>query len=193
GWRFLRWRRSFCFCSRADIGFSDATVGTSSFNGGKIDTKLSRNSSRDWRRSYSRFLTIVDLRNGRSFFFFFLSRHRLLRFRLRLLFLFLFGFWFFRFLFFFGRFFLLRSFFAFSADERDLVADVHLPAFFKINFGERAILGRFPFHGRLVGFDLSNHFAGRNFVALLFLPRDEGAFRHGVAQLRHLNLRHKQK
>src|SRR5438105_4191066 len=123
-------------------------------------------------------------------FFFFLSRHRLLRFRLRFLFLFLFGFWFFRFLFFFGRFFLLWSFLALSADEPDLVADLHLPAFFNINFGECAVLWRFPFHRRLVGFDLGNHFAGRNFVALFLLPRDEGALRHRVAQLRHLNLRH---
>src|SRR5207302_10068428 len=97
-----------------------------------------------------------------------------LRFRLRLLFLLLFGFWFFRFRFFFGRFFLLRSFLALSADEPDLVADLHLPAFFNISFGECAVLWRFPVLRRLVGFGLGSHFAGRNFVALCLLPRAEG-------------------
>src|SRR5205807_4664742 len=93
-----------------------------------------------------------------GFLFFFLSRRWLLRFRLRLLFLFLFGFLFFlcRFLF----FFFFRSFLTFSTNERDLIADVHFSALFNVNFGERSVLGRFPFHCRLVGFDFSDYIAG---------------------------------
>ena len=62
-------------------------------------------------------------------------------------------------------------FLAFGADERDLVADVNLAAFLDENFRERPVLRRLPFHGRLVGLDLRQHFACRNLVALLFLPR----------------------
>src|SRR6266481_2256703 len=95
-----------------------------------------------------------------SFFFFFLSRRGLFRFFFGLLFLF---FWFLFFFFFW-------SFLPFAADKRDFIANVHLPAFFHVNFGERSVLGRFPFHRRLVGFDFSNDFAGRNFVALFLFP-----------------------
>src|SRR5439155_13851594 len=98
------------------------------------------------------------------------------------------------FFFFFGGFFLLfflfSLFFAFTGNETDFVANIHLATFFNINFGERSIFGRFPFHRRLIGLDLGQHFAGRNFVALLLLPRDEGALGHRVAQFRHLNFRH---
>src|SRR6266542_456762 len=34
-----------------------------------------------------------------------------------------------------------RRFFTFTTDERDLVADIYLAAFFDINFGERPIFG----------------------------------------------------
>ena len=55
---------------------------------------------------------------------------------------------------------------------------------------DNPVLGRFPFHRRLVGFNFCNHFAGRNLVALFLFPRDERALGHGVAQLRHVDLRH---
>ena len=90
-------------------------------------------------------------------------------------------------------FLLLRRFllflgrgFAFLADEGNPLADVNLAALFHVNFGERSILGRFPFHRRLVGFDFSNDVAGRDFIALLLFPRDERPFRHRVAQFGHL-------
>src|SRR5205807_6851551 len=64
----------------------------------------------------------------RGLFFFFLGGRLFLRFRLGLFLFFRLGllFFLFRFLFLFfcRRFFLLRSFFAFAADERDFVADV---------------------------------------------------------------------
>src|SRR5713101_59721 len=101
-------------------------------------------------------------------FFFFLSRRGLFRFFFGLFFLF------FRFLF----FFFFWSFLAFAADKRDFIANVHLPAFFDVNFGERSVLGRFPFHRRFVGFDFSNDFAGRNFVAFFLFPRDERPLGH---------------
>src|SRR6266480_2307343 len=114
----------------------------------------------------------------------------------------LFGFCFFLFFglwlipFFFCRFFLLPffgRFLAFATNERNLVADVYFATFFDVNFRERPILRRFPFHGRLVGLDFGEHFTGRYFIALLFLPRDKSTLGHRVAQLRHLNFRHKQK
>src|SRR5438132_8714215 len=109
-------------------------------------------------------------------FFFFLSRRRLFRFAPRLLFFFFFGLLFlFRFLFFFLRlffFFFLWGFFAFFIDKRDLVADIHFPAFVDVNLGKRSVLGRFPFHRRLVGLDFCDHFAGRALVALFLFPSD---------------------
>src|SRR6266704_2281896 len=109
---------------------------------------------------------------------------------LRLLF-FLFLFFGFRLFLFFFLLLLSWRFLAFTADERDFVANVYLAAFFHINFGERAVLGRFPFHGRLVSLDFGEHFAGGNLIALLFLPRDERALGHRVTQLGHLDFRHK--
>src|SRR4029077_4781319 len=133
----------------------------------------------------------------RGLFLFFLCRFR----RLRLLFFFCFlffrllFFWFFRFGLFFFFFFLfpLRRFLAFAANERDPVTDIYLAAFFHVNLGKRSILGRFPFHRCLVGLDFGEHLASRNPVALLFLPRDESALRHRVAQFGHLDFRHGQK
>jgi hypothetical protein len=55
--------------------------------------------------------------------------------------------------------FFLRRFFPFATDERNLVADVYLAAFFDVDFSERSIFRRFPFHRRLVGLDLGEHFA----------------------------------
>src|SRR4029077_15569508 len=95
--------------------------------------------------------------------------------------------------FFFFRFFFFFFFWNFppvAADKRDFIANVHLPAFFHVNFGERSVLGRFPFHRRLVAFDFSNDFPGRNFVALFLFPRNERPLGHGVAQFRHLNFGH---
>src|SRR6266542_4434857 len=92
-----------------------------------------------------------------------------------------------------GSFFLLfrlRRFLALTTDECDLVADVYLATFLDVNFGKRPILRRFPFHRRLVCLDFGEHFASRNLIALLFLPRDESALGHRVAQLGHLDFRH---
>ena len=50
--------------------------------------------------------------------------------------------------------------FALLTDERDLVAHIHLAALFNVYFRQGSVFGRFPFHRRLIGFDLSNHFAG---------------------------------
>ena len=97
------------------------------------------------------------------------------------------------FLFLFWPFLLLWRFLAFSTDEGDLVADVYLAAFLDVNFRERPVFRRFPFHRRLVGFDLGKHFAGGNLVSLLFLPRDQSALGHRVTELRHLDFRHKQR
>ena len=118
------------------------------------------------------------------FLFLLLCRRGLLHFCLRLLLFFFFG------LRLFGFLFLFRSFLALFADERDLIADVNLAPFCDINFSERAVLGRFPFHRCLVRFNFSDHFAGRNFVALFLFPRDDGSLRHCVAQLGHLNFGH---
>ncbi len=79
---------------------------------------------------------------------------------------------------------------ALFADERDAVADVYLPAFLHVNFFQDAVIGRFPFHRRLVGLDFSQDFAGGHFVADFLLPTHERPLGHGVAQFRHLNLRH---
>src|SRR5207302_4075511 len=149
----------------------------SSLYAGKIYSEFSRDLPRDRRRFYSRFLAFVlcglsslgiwFLFLGFFLFLFFGFRFfRLLFFFLRLLFFFLL-------LFGLRLFFFLRRFFAFSADERNLIADVHLAAFFDVNFGERSVLGRFPFHCRLVSFDLRDHITGRNFVALFLFPCDE--------------------
>src|SRR5438093_384652 len=144
-----------------------------------------------WRSLFSFRFFLFRLR-WRGLFLFFLFRFR----RLRLFFLFL-RFLFFRLLFFrfelfllFFLFFRLRRFFALTTDERDLVADVYLATFFDVNFGERPILRRFPFHRRLVGLDFGEHLASRNLIALLFLPRDESALGHRVAQLGHLDFGH---
>src|SRR5205814_9273668 len=107
------------------------------------------------------FFSLVDPRHrlfslGLRFLFLLFDFRLLLFFFLRLLlfFLLLFGLW---------LFFFLRRFFAFSADERNLIADIHLSAFFHVNFSERSVLGRFPFHCCLVSFDLRDHITGRNF------------------------------
>src|SRR6266550_8973030 len=198
----------FRFCRGPHVGFGDAPFRTSSLYAGKIDTEFGRDSARDRRRLYARFFGLwwqpCRLRWCRrhaclySFLFLFLLRLTFLLgllfwlffFRLNfvglLFFLLLFDFR----LFLFPFFFFLGRFLALSTDERDLVADVYLAAFFDINLGKRSIFGRLPFHRRLVGLDLGEHFAGRNVVALLLFPRDDGALGHGVAEFGHLNLRH---
>ena len=44
---------------------------------------------------------------------------------------------------------------------------------------DRAFIDRLNLHRRLVGFDLGNHIARRNIVALLDKPTGERPFRHG--------------
>src|SRR5205085_6652813 len=164
-----------------------------SFDAGKIDTKLRRDTSRDWRCFHTRFVRsttgsrfswflffcgrsrfdrfLLFLR-WRGFLFFLFGRRRFFCFLFRL-FLFLLRFrllFFLRLLFFFCRLFFLRRFLALPADERDFVADVHFPAFLDVNFSKRSVFRRFPFHRRLVGLDLGNHVTRRNFVAFLFFP-----------------------
>src|ERR1700720_2873213 len=92
----------------------------------------------------------------RRFLFLFFGRRRLLRFRLRLLLLFSFSLLFFSrlrllFFLFFMFFFFLGSFLTLAANEGNFVADVYLSPFFDINFCERSLFGRLPFHGRLIG------------------------------------------
>src|SRR5207253_9040589 len=162
--------------------------------------KLNARAALEWQlsllrcRRNARLYIFFPLRRC-SLFFFCFSRCRLFRFSLFL-------FWFFGFLcFFLWRlfffFFFLRRLllflgrgFAFLADEGNPLADVNLTALFHVTFGERSILGRFPFHRRLVGFDFSNDVAGRDFIALLLFPRDERPLRHRVAQFGHLDFRH---
>src|SRR5213080_118703 len=73
------------------------------------------------------------------------------------------------------------GFLTFTSDEANIVADVHLAALLHVNFSEGSVFGRFPFHRRLVCLNLSEHFASRDLIALLFLPRDKSALRHRVA------------
>jgi hypothetical protein len=87
----------------------------------------------------------------RRFFLLFFVKRRFLRFRFLLFFWF--GFLFFLFLF-------RWSLFSFFSNERNLVADIYLTAFFDINFSECSVLRRFPFHRRLVGFNFGEHVAG---------------------------------
>src|SRR5206468_10436605 len=172
---------------------------------GKIDSEFGSDSSRDRRRSHTRFFSLwwqpCRLRRRHaclySFLFLFLLR---LAFLLGLLFrLFFFGLFFllFRFLrplFFFFFFWLFsRSLFALAANECDFVANVYFAAFFNIDFGECSIFRRFPFHCRLISLNFSEDVASRNLVAFLFLPSDESSLRHRVAQFGHLNLRHRKK
>ena len=77
-----------------------------------------------------------------------------------------------------------------AANERDPVTDIYFAAFFHVNLAKRSILRRFPFHRCLVGLDFGEHFASRNPVALLFLPRDQSALGHCVTELGHLDFRH---
>src|SRR5256714_1689931 len=199
----FRWRRAALrFCSRAHIAFRHAAFGTSSFYRRKIEALLGREPPRNRGRLHSRFTPVLWPRRRfcfrlrtflrrRGLWFFLLARRWLLR--LRLLFLFCRSFLFLRFRLRVFFLFFLRRGFSFAADERDLLANLDLPAFFDVNLRQRPVLGRFPFHRRLVGLDLGNHFAGRDLVALLFLPRDESSFRHRVAELRHLDFRHGEK
>src|ERR1022692_524011 len=96
----------------------------------------------------------------RRFFFLFFGGRRFPRFCVRFRLFFRFGFLFFFLLQFL--FFLLLdwSCFPFFSDERDLVADIYLAAFFDINLGQRSVLRRFPFHRRLVGLNFREHVAG---------------------------------
>src|SRR6266496_2038670 len=205
--------RGYRFRSSAYVRFSHATFRACAFHAGKVNTELGRDSPRHGRRFYSRFLGLwwqpcrLRRRHACLYRLFFLFRLRwrglflLFLFRLRRLRLFfLFCFVFLRLLFFrffrFGLFlfffllFRLRRFLALTTDECDLVADVYLATFLDVNFGKRPILRRFPFHRRLVCLDFGEHFASRNLIALLFLPRDESALGHRVAQLGHLDFRH---
>src|SRR5437660_10052531 len=63
------------------------------------------------------------------------------------------------FLFFFLLFFFLR-FFSFTFDISDPFPVFHLSASFDVNFCERPVLRRFPFHCRLIRLDLGENFAG---------------------------------
>ena len=83
-----------------------------------------------------------------------------------------------------------RRFFAFCADERDPVAHVHFSAFLDVDLFQDAVVGRFPFHRRLIGLDLGQHFAGSHLIADFLFPAHQSPFGHGVAQLRHLDFRH---
>src|SRR2546423_1904899 len=199
----FRWRRAALrFCSRAHIAFRHAALGTSSFYRRKIEALLGREPPRNRGRLHSRFTPALWPRRRfrfrlrtflrrRGLWFFLLGRGRLLR--LRLLFLFCRSFLFLRFRLRVFFLFFLRRGFSFAADERDLFANLDLPAFFDVNLRQRPVLGRFPFHRRLVGLDLGDHFAGCDLVAFLFLPRDESSFRHRCAELRHLDFRHGEK
>src|SRR5437899_1924868 len=185
--RRRRLRFSFCaatvgehgygFRGSAHVGFGDTTFRACTFYVGKINAELSRDPACNGRRFHARFFGLLDFRR-RPFGFIFLFCSRLLclffLFCFLLFFLLLcFGFWLvfflglFLFLFFaFGLFlffvllFFLWRFLAFTIDERDSVADVHLAAFFDVNFCERPVLRRFPFHCRLIRLDLGEHFAG---------------------------------
>src|SRR5207302_10284458 len=141
------------------IRFGHPPFGSGSFDARKIDTQLSSDTSRHWRSFYAFFLGLLLcglFSFGLQFFFlgfflfflFGLRFFRLLFFFLRLLLFFLLFLGLRLFLFFRSFLFFLWSFLAFPADERDLVADVHLPAFLDVNFSECSILGRFPFHRR---------------------------------------------
>src|SRR4029077_2887896 len=166
-------------------------------------------SASDGRSFHPRFLGLLDFRRWlfrfsflfclwwRGLFLLLLFRcRRFFSWLLRLLWFlcllfFFFGFW--LFLFFFLLFFLLLFFvwfLVFAPDEGNPIAHVDLAALLDINLGEGSVLGRFPFHRRFVGLNLSENFTGRDLVALLFFPRDESALGHGVAQFGHLNFRH---
>src|SRR6266576_1506969 len=182
--RRRRLRFSFCattvgeagyrFRGSAHVGFGDTTFRACAFYAGKINAELSRDPACNGRRFHARFFWLFSFRR-QPFGFSFLFCFRLLCLfflflRLRfLLFFFLLALWFcllfflglFLFLFFaFGLFLFfvlicfLWCFLTFTTDERDSVADVHLATFFDINFCQRPILRRFPFHCRLIRLNL---------------------------------------
>src|SRR5437762_12385203 len=203
-WGRLRLRRrTFRFRDGTHIALCHATIGAGSLHGRKINALFGGEPASNRRSFYSGFITAFSFRRrfffGRFSFLTFLRRRGLPFFVFRgrgllgfsLLFLFCRSFClFFRLWFRLFFLFFLRCCFSFSADERDLLANLNLTALFDVNLGQSSVLGRLPFHGRLVGFNLSDHFARGNLVALLLFPRDESALRHRVAQLRHLNFRH---
>ena len=54
--------------------------------------------------------------------------------------------------------------------------------------GERASLGRFQVHGRLVNFDLGDDLAGSHRLSLPFSPGDDSSLGHRIGQARHADL-----
>jgi hypothetical protein len=56
------------------------------------------------------------------------------------------------------------------------------------DLAENAFVGRFHFHGRLIGLDLGNHVAGLDDVAFLLQPFGEVALLHGWGQRGHQHL-----
>src|SRR5687768_4564838 len=206
GGRRLR-LRVLGFPCRANVALSNAAFRASPFDAGKINAQLSRDPSRQRRSLHTRFAAafrfwfsrrfclrsllrlgrfllrlFVSLPRRRGLGFLLFRRRRFLRLCLLLLFR--------RGLFLFFRFrrrlllFLFRwshrSCLTFATDKGDLVAHVHLAAFFDVNLGQRPVFRRLPFHRRLVRLDLGNDVARRNLIALFLFPRDEGPLRHRV-------------
>ena len=73
------------------------------------------------------------------------------------------------------------------ADGSDRIRDSDFVAFAAIVFNQDAIVEAFDFHGRLVGFDFSDHVTVGDCVTFVFEPADQRAHRHGVAEFGHIN------
>jgi hypothetical protein len=93
-----------------------------------------------------------------------------------------------------GRFLLLRRLcrldrhlvLAFAEDHRDRRIDRNIgSAFGHQDLAERALVRRLDFHRRLVGFDLRNHVARFNLVALFLQPFGKVALLHRGRQRGH--------
>ena len=72
-----------------------------------------------------------------------------------------------------------------GGDDGQECADLYFLALWDGDESEGAGFEGFHGHGGLVGFDVGDFFAGFYFVALLFVPFDDGAFGHRVGELGH--------
>ena len=88
---------------------------------------------------------------------------------------------------FLGRRFLFAPAFAFAFEQRNNGADLHtLFAFGDKDAADLALVNRFEFHRRLVGFDLGDDVAGLHLIAFFYEPAGKLAFLHRRGKRRHL-------